>query len=155
MGVVLGTAQLVLAGGNSSIVEVTVKSIEIEDEKVIVKGSGMLRKRVMSDAEHGDASCFGQPAQMLYAKGDEATFEVGPYHVGDDIKGVPMGRLTEEGIAQCKEWWKGTLEDARQIKAGDKLQIGYQRERLTIVGVRVTHVVGSGSLTVQEEKPAK
>lgn len=106
----------------------------------------------MSDAEHGDASAFGQPAQMLYAKVEDAVFEVIPYHEGGPgITGVPMGRMNEEAKARSRKWWEGSLASAKQIKVGDKLQIGYQRERMTISGVHVTHIVGSGSLTVQND----
>lgn len=152
LGMVLGMLQCVEAGGNSSIVNITVTSIAIEDRKITIKGSGMLQKRVMSDAEHGDASCFGQPAQMLYAKVQDAVFEVIPYHEGGtEITGVPMGRPNEEAIERSLKWWKGTLDSAKQIKVGDKLQIGYQRERMTISGVHVTHILGSGSLRVQND----
>lgn len=56
--------------------------------------------------------------------------------------------------AQSKKWWEGTLASAAPIKVGDKLQIGYQRERMTMTGLRVTHVVGSGSLTVRKGEEA-
>ena len=41
------------------------------------------------------------------------------------------------------------------LTIGDKLQIGYQRERMTITSVYVTHIVGSGSLTVQNDSAKK
>lgn len=70
------TFQLSFAGGNSSIVDLDkISSIKIESERIIIVGSGMLRKRVMSDAEHGDSSVFGQPAQMLHAKVTDCQFK--------------------------------------------------------------------------------
>ena len=149
LGMVLGMLQLAQAGGNSSIANITVTSIEIEAEKIIIKGNGKLAKRVMSDAEHGDATAFGQPAQMLHARLRECVFEVIPYHhrMGE-VKGVPTGQATPKMVEQCKKWWEGTLAKAKEIKVGDRLQIGLQRERMTMVGLEVTYVVGSGSLTV-------
>ena len=47
---------------------------------------------------------------------------------------------------KSKEWWAGTLANAKQIKEGDAVTIGFQREKMTITSVYVTNVVGSGSL---------
>ena len=46
------TLQNSRAGGNTSIVELhKVSSIKIEDERIVIVGNGMIRKRVLSDAE--------------------------------------------------------------------------------------------------------
>ncbi len=144
------------AGGNSSVVELDkVSSIKIEKDKITIVGTGMLRKRVLSDAKHGDATVFGQPVQMLYAKVTDCTFEVVPYHIGDDIEGVPgtsPKNMTPEMKAQSMKWWAGTLATAKEIKVGDAITIGYQREKMTIISVCVTKVVGSGSVTIKKAK---
>ncbi|MGJ8695583.1 MAG: hypothetical protein ACSHYF_04650 [Verrucomicrobiaceae bacterium] len=146
-------------GGNSSVVELDkVTSITIEEERVVIVGSGMLHKRIMSDAEHGDASAFGQPAQMVYAKVVDCTFEVVPYSSRRDVSGVPGAdpdRLTEEQKARIKKWWEGTLADAREIQVGDAVTIGYQEEKMTITGVWVTHIVGAGSVKVRKKELKK
>ena len=143
--------QSALAGGNSSVVELDkVTSIKIEDEKITVVGTGMIRKRVRSDAAHGDTTVFGQPAQMMHAQVTDCTFVIVPYHVNDDLKGVPGPSpkdMTPEMLAQSKKWWKGTLESATRIKVGDAITIGYQREQMTLTSVYVTKIVGSGSLS--------
>ncbi|MGC6465745.1 MAG: hypothetical protein ACON5N_09180 [Akkermansiaceae bacterium] len=147
-----------LAGGNSSIVDLDkVTSIKIEDGKITIVGDGMIRKRVISDQAHGDAKVFGQPAQMLHAKVRDCTFEIVPYHVGDDLKGVPGPApkdMTPEMKAQSQKWWQGTLESAKTIKVGDAITIGYQREKMTLTSVWVSHIIGSGSLRLRmiEEK---
>ena len=155
----LGLCGFGVAGGNSSIVELDkVSSIKIEDERVFIVGSGMIRKRVLSDAEHGDGSVFGQPAQWLYAKVNECKFEIIPYHHRSDVKGVPgpdPDNLTPEMKAQSMKWWEGTLERAKEIKVGDAITIGFQREKMTITSVYVTEVVGSGSLRVRKDEKAK
>ena len=56
-------------------------------------------------------------------------------------------------IAQSMKWWADTLVHAKKIKVGDALTIGYQREKMTITSVYVTHIVGSGSVRVS--KPSK
>jgi hypothetical protein len=77
--VLIATISCSLAGGNTSIVDLDkVTSIKIEDEKITVVGSGMLRRRVMSDDEHGDSTVFGQPTQMLYARVTDCKFEIIP-----------------------------------------------------------------------------
>ena len=76
-----------------------------------------------------------------------------PYHIGDDIEGVPgpsPKNMTPEMKAQSMKWWAGTLADAKKIKAGDAITIGFQREKMTITSVYVTHVIGSGSLMLKE-----
>jgi hypothetical protein len=86
---ITATLQHSFAGGNTSIVELDkVTSITIEAERVIIVGSGMLKKRVMSDAKHGDGTAFGQPTQLLYAKVTDCEFEVIPYHIRSDVKGA-------------------------------------------------------------------
>lgn len=148
--------QLCLAGGNSSVVDLDkVTSIKIEENKITIVGTGMIRKRVMTDAKHGDSTCFGQPTQMLHAKVTDCTFEVVPYHVNDDLKGVPgpsPGNMTDEMKAQSMKWWAGTLASARKIKAGDAITIGYQREQMTLTSVWVSKIVGSGSLMIRKDQ---
>ena len=155
MGLGLGMLQLAVAGGNSSIVEITkVTSIEIEEGKVIIKGEGMLRKRVMSDAEHGDSTAFGQPTQMLHARTRDGVFEIVPYNSRFDISGVPGTykegqEIPDEVKAQTKKFWDGLIATAKQVKVGDAVTIGYQREKMTITSVYVTHIVGAGSLRIE------
>jgi hypothetical protein len=143
--------QLSFAGGNSSIVDLDkISSIKIEAERIIIVGSGMLRKRVMSDAEHGDSSVFGQPAQMLHAKVTDCEFEIIPYHKRSDVAGVPGSgpdHMSEEMKARSMKWWADTLAGAKEINVGDAITIGFQREKMTIISVYVTKVVGSGSVT--------
>ena len=48
--IITSLLQFVFAGGNTSIVDLKkVSSIKIEDHKITIVGSGMLRKRVMTD----------------------------------------------------------------------------------------------------------
>lgn len=147
------------AGGNSSVVELDkVTSIKIEENKITIVGSGMIRKRVMSDAGHGDTSVFGQPAQTMYAKVSNCTFEIVPYHVNDDLLGVPgpsPKEMTEEMKAQSQKWWEGTLSKARMIKTGDAITIGYQREIMTLTSVWVSKIIGSGSLGIAAKRESK
>ncbi|MDB4802059.1 hypothetical protein OAG92_07400, partial [Akkermansiaceae bacterium] len=47
--------QFSLAGGNTSVVDLDkVTSIKVEGNTITIVGSGMIRKRVASDAKHGD-----------------------------------------------------------------------------------------------------
>ena len=148
-----------MAGGNSSIVELDkVSSIKIEKDRITIIGTGMVRKRVFSNAEHGDATVFGQPAQMLHAKVIDCVFVVVPYHVNDALKGVPgpsPKNMTPEMIARSKKWWAGTLESANGIKVGDSITIGYQREQMTLTSVHVTRIIGSGSLRLRKKEEKK
>ncbi|MDA7510068.1 hypothetical protein N8766_05085 [bacterium] len=149
------TLQNSRAGGNTSIVELhKVSSIKIEDERIVIVGNGMIRKRVLSDAEHGDGSAFGQPVQWLHAKVTECEFEIIPYHSRSDVKGVPgpnPENLSPEMKAQSMKWWAGTLANAKKIRIGSPATIGYQHEKMTITSVYVTHIVGSGSLSVGKD----
>lgn len=150
----MATLHLSLAGGNSSIVELDkVTSIKIEAEKITIVGSGMLRKRVMSDAKHGDGTAFGQPTQLLHAKVTDGTFEIIPYFKRSDVKGVPGPEpkdITPEMKAQSKKWWAATLAKAKKIRVGDSVTIGYQREKMTITSVYVTKIVGAGSVMIDK-----
>ncbi|MDB4749131.1 hypothetical protein OAG13_06835, partial [Akkermansiaceae bacterium] len=140
-------------GGNTSVVDLKkVSSIKIEENRITIVGSGMLRKRVMTDAAHGDSTCFGQPTQMLHAKVTDCIFEIVPYFIRSDLKGVPgldPNTLTPEVKAMSEKWWAGTLDVAKKIKVGDAIEIGYQREKMTLTSVYVTKIVGSGSLKIE------
>lgn len=115
-----------------------VASIKIGAEKISIVGSGMIRKRVMSDVEHGDDSAFGQPAQWLHGKVSDCEFEVIPYYSRSDVEGVlGPGRAnrTPETKAQSVKWWKDTLARAKEISVGDAITTGYQREKMTITSL--------------------
>ena len=150
----IAAPQLSFAGGNTSIVELDkVASVKIDAERIIIVGSGMIRKRVMSDAEHANGSAFGQPALWFHAKVSDCEFEVIPYHSRSDVKGVPgtgPENITAESKAQSMKWWADTLVSAKEIRVGDAITIAYQREKMTITSVYVTNIVGSGSLTVRK-----
>ena len=158
MGLIIGMLQVALAGGNSSIVEIEkVTSIKVEDGRIIITGDGMLTKRVMSDEGHGDSTAFGQPTQMLHARARDGEFEIVPYYSRSDVSGVPGGlrdgeEVPEEVKAKSQEHWESILATARQVKVGDAVTIGYQRDKMTITGVRVTHIVGAGSLRIVDKK---
>lgn len=142
-----------LAGGNSSIVEIDkVTEIKVEEKKITIKGSAVIKRRVMSTAEKGDTTVFGQPAQWLHAKVKEAVFEVVPYFT-PGIEGVPTGGHTDEELKrQSDKWWVTTHADAAKIKKGGAVTIGYQGDQTTINGVRVTRIVGYGSVAVKGER---
>ena len=153
LALITSLMQLTCAGGNTSVVDLKkISSIKIEENRITIVGSGMLRKRVMTDAAHGDSTCFGQPTQMLHAKVTDCIFEIVPYFVRSDLKGVPgpdPKNLTPEIKAMSETWWAGTLDVAKKIKVGDAIEIGYQREKMTLTSVYVTKIVGSGSLKIE------
>jgi hypothetical protein len=153
LALITSLMQLTCAGGNTSVVDLKkISSIKIEENRITIVGSGMLRKRVMTDAAHGDSTCFGQPTQMLHAKVTDCIFEIVPYFVRSDLKGVPgpdPKNITPEIKAMSEKWWAGTLDVAKKIKVGDAIEIGYQREKMTLTSVYVTKIVGSGSLKIE------
>lgn len=153
LALITSLIQLTCAGGNTSVVNLKkVSSILIEENRITIVGSGMLRKRVMTDAAHGDSTCFGQPTQMLHAKVTDCIFEIVPYFVRSDLKGVPgpdPKNLTPEMKVMSEKWWAGTLVAAKNIKIGDAVEIGYQREKMTLTSFYVTKIVGSGSLRIE------
>lgn len=153
LALITSLIQFACAGGNTSVVDLKkVSSIKIEENRITIVGSGMLRKRVMTDAAHGDSTCFGQPTQMLHAKVTDCIFEIVPYFIRSDLKGVPgldPNTLTPEMKAMSEKWWAGTLDVAKNIKVGDAIEIGYQREKMTLTSVYVAKIVGSASLRIE------
>lgn len=136
------------AGGNTSIVEIDkVSEVKVEENKITIQGSAVVKRLVMSTVEMGDATVFGQPAQWLYAKVENAVFEIVPYF-SPGIEGVPTGGHNDEELKLLSDkWWEATRADAAKIKTGDSLTIGYQGDQTVISGMRVTKIVGYGTLT--------
>jgi len=144
---IVALPQLVVAGGNTSIVEIKeVSEIKIEDKKVIIKGSAVVRRRIMSPAEKGDTTVFGQPAQWIYAKADNAIFEIVPYFT-PGIKGVPGGGREKEMKRLRDKQWTGLLASAATTKKGDTITIGYQGDQTIFDSFYLSKIVGFGSLT--------
>ena len=77
----------------------------------------------------------------------KGVFEIVPYFSRPDIKGVPSGGHSAEQLKSYSEkWWKGTMETARKIKAGDAITIGYQGDITTLEGYRMAKIIGWGML---------
>ena len=146
--------QLGVAGGNTSIVAIDkVTSVKVEEKKIIIRGSAVIKRRVMSTKEKGDGTVFGQPAQWLHAKVDDCVFEVIPYFGRPDIEGVPTGGHSEEELKRLSDkWWVEIHAVGKKIKMGDAVGIGYQGDITTINGVRVSKIVGYGSITIAAAK---
>ena len=83
------------------------------------------------------------------------TFEIVPYHTRADIAGVP-GPSPEEATAEHKAnariHFAKMITIAKGLNAGDPVWIGYQLDRTTLLGYKITHIVGSGSLQKAEPK---
>ena len=143
-------APLLLAGGNTSIVELDkVTEIKVEAKKITIKGRGVVKRRIMSTLEKGDSTVFGQPAQWFHAKVDDAVFEVIPYFA-PGIRGVPTGGHSQEDLKRLSaKWWVDTHAKGSQIKKGDRLTISYQGDVTTLNGVIVTKIVGYGGLVLR------
>ena len=47
---------------------------------------------------------------------------------------------------------KQLLTTAKGLTAGDAVSIGYLRDRTTILGYKITHIVGAGGLRKEEAK---
>lgn len=146
----VGLTQFAVAGGNSSIVEIDkISDIKIEAQKITIKGSAVIKRRIMSTAEKADSTVFGQPAQWFHAKVRTAVFEVVPYFT-PEIHGVPTGGHSKADLKRMSDkWWVDTHAGATKIKKGDAITIGYQGDQTTINGVVVTKVVGYGSIRIK------
>lgn len=152
VGLFVGLVQGVLAGGNTSVVKLNeVTSIVIEDQRIIIRGHGMVMGRVITDREHGDAKVFGGPAQMMHALVEDGEFEVHPYFTEAAEDGNHLTGLTDEQrkeyFEKGQKWWKETVAKVREMKVGDAVTIGYQEDEMTLKGFRVVKIVGVGSIT--------
>jgi hypothetical protein len=149
---IVALTQSLLAGGNTAFVEIDkVAEITVEKNKVTIRGSAVIQRRIMSTAEKADSKVFGQPAQWFYAKTAVAVFEVVPYFT-HEIRGVPTGGHSEAELKRLSDkWWVDTHADGLQIKKGDAIRISYQGDQTTINGVEVTKIVGYGSVRINDE----
>lgn len=71
------------------------------------------------------------------------------------MAGVPGGRsedVTPEMQKVIDDQFAGILTTARTISAGDSVRIGYQRDRTILLGYKITHILGEGSLRKEESK---
>lgn len=140
------------AGGNTSIVEISsVKSLKLEEGKITIVGTGLVRFPVITESEHqtGSSEILGKKAQWVYAKTTDGVFEMIPYFSRSDIEGVSAGgHPTEELKALSAKWWTETLAAYKKIKVGDRVTIGYQADQRVIGAYQVKSAVGWGSLTM-------
>ena len=143
----LALPELSPAAGNTAIVEIdNVSEIRVEDKKITIKGSALVKRRTVSTAEKADDQVFGGPAQWLNAKVREATFVIVPYN-SPGIYGVPTGGHGKEEFKQLAErQWQVIHPFAKTIKKGDSVRIRYQGDKTTINGYYVTEVIGYGHL---------
>ncbi len=145
---VLALPQFAGAGGNTSIVEISkVSDITFEEKKITIKGDGVVRRRIMCTEEKSDSKVFGQPGQWFHAKVRDGVFEIIPYDSRPEIKGVPSGGpMTPEMQKRIDRIWNDMVARARQVKVGGGVTIGYQADVTTLNGVRLTRIVGWGSV---------
>jgi hypothetical protein len=156
-GLIAGMIQGLLAGGNTSVVQLAkVTSIVIEDQRIVFRGHGMVMARVITDQEHGDASVFGGPAQMLHARVEDGEFEVRPYFAEAVDASSKLSGVSEEErkeyFEKGQKWWKETVAKVREMKVGDAVTIGYQGDEMTLKGFRVVKIVGVGSITRKKKE---
>lgn len=150
------TTQWAQAGGNTSIVEISsVTSVKIEEQKITIVGTGVVRFPVMTTTEHQTHSdeILGQKIQWVYAKTTSGVFEIIPYFSRDDIEGVGTGgHASQELKTLGAKWWAEAVETCKRIKAGDRITIGYQGDLRLIGGYQVKSAVGWGSVTIRPDK---
>jgi hypothetical protein len=149
----IALTQVCLAGGNTSLVEIDkVTEIKVEKNKITIRGSAVIKRRVMCTAEKADSTVFGQPAQWFHARVSDAIFEVVPYFT-PGIQGVPTGGHSDAELKHLSDkWWSATHAHAAKIAKGDNVSIGYQGDQTTINGVQVTKIVGFGSVVINDER---
>lgn len=146
----IALSQIAPAGGNTSIIDIaSVSEIKVEEGRITIKGNGIVKRRVVSNAEKGDTTVFGQPAQWLHAKVKHTVFEVVPYFTAD-LKGVPTGVHDDKELKHLSdEWWKFTHATAKKIQKGDAITIGYQGDRTTINSFRITKIESYGFVSLK------
>ena len=142
-----------VAGGLSSVAQIAeVHSVQIEENKVCIVGTGFLEFRAMTDAENQteDNQVFGQPAQMVRIRATKATFTIIPYFSDPDIRGVPTGGHSKEELeGLSRKWWADFSPSYRRIQPGDRITIGFQEDRIVLSGFQVKSVIGAGSVTIE------
>lgn len=154
LSLLIVTQTLSWGGGNSSIADITeVTEISIDEDKITIRGNGHLEGRVVSPAgAHATSTVFGRPAQVVKMVAEDVTFEVVPYFGRDDVKGVPTGGHDSDELKKMSDQiWKKSIEKAKTIAVGDRVKIGFQGDRITYSGFRLSHVVGYGSMTVHKK----
>lgn len=143
-----------VAGGLSSVAQIAeVHSVQIEENKVCIVGTGFLEFRAMTDAENQteDNRVFGQPAQVVRIRAEKATFTIIPYFSDPEIRGVPTGGHSKEELeGLSRKWWADFSPAYRRIQSGDRITIGFQEDRIVLTGFQVESVVGAGSVTIEE-----
>jgi hypothetical protein len=144
------------AGGNTSIAEIaSVTSVKLEERKIIIVGTGVVRFPVMTTPEHQTQSSEvrGHKTQWVYAKTTGGVFEIIPYFSRHDIEGVGTGGHTDRELQTLSaKGWAEAVETCKRIKPGDQITIGYQGDQRLIDGYQVMSAVGWGSITIHPEQ---
>ena len=142
-------------------VKVDIEAHELKNgdiEKISLVTHGAIRQpfKILKTAEIGKTTggikstlskVFGQPAQWFHARVRDGVFEIIPYHSRPEIKGAHSGGpMTPEMQERIDRIWNVMVARARQVKMGGGVTIGYQADVTTLNGVRLTHIVGWGSV---------
>jgi len=140
---------LLFAGGNTAIVEISkLKSIEISDQKITLRGEALTTYWIYTTKEHSTRpSVRHSHTQTVYSESKNAEFVVVPYF-SKEVTAINSGGHTDQELEEySKRWWIATLERAKTLKAGDAVRIGYQGSKISIDNVSLTKVIGCGGIS--------
>lgn len=157
LAVYLLSSSILCAGGATSVIEFSkITSVELKEKKVILKGEGMFSMRAVTTQEHqsGNSSIWGQPAQKIQIKVDQAVVEIIPYFSQEDIHGVPPGGKGKNDPKMMKfseEFWARMYPKYEKIRVGDKATLYFQGEQAIISGGALRFVRGWGSIDIKEK----
>ena len=134
------------AGGNTSLANISkVHSVIIEDEKVIITVSGVLEYWAVATEEiNSNYFIQGEKAIPQKFKMSKTVIEVIPYFSNPQIifGSEPSESMKESGI----ETWHKQLHVYQDVKKGDKINIRFQGELVTLTQGKVAKIIGYGNL---------
>jgi len=132
-------------------VELTkIRSVTVEDDKIVIVGDGVFRSRLVTTEEEKDSDYVinGKPSAEYVAAVKSVKFVLTPYK-STKIKPT-FTREVRNQVEQANQYmesvWKRTTERAKKLKVGEKVKFSIQGGEVIFNYGRLVSVKGTGSM---------
>ncbi|MDQ8192691.1 hypothetical protein [Roseibacillus persicicus] len=147
----LSVSQLRAGGASSTLQFNRISSVEVQDEKIILKGSFIIHMRLVHENSEFFENGRAKNSSEISSRVKEGTVILVPDYSDSTIANLYVGGAKPEDVLKkhktmFEQLWQMNLESARALGDTQKVSISFQGVRVTITGGRIVEVCGYGRL---------